>query len=84
MSERRGSLLRKAFTEALPYIHNIKWLSNLVSRLSERDVDIEAVRRRLAELLSTLDDETKRTDIRILMIYLDMYMRRAMEGEGNG
>lgn len=57
-----------AFEEAAPYISNLWWLRNKLRELLREGLSGERLKQRL---LAEADDITKRSDVRILFLYLE-------------
>lgn len=73
-------VLERAFMEAAPYLHDIKWARRFIEKNLMRLSRIESVIAVLEDEISRETVETRRTDLRILMDYI----RYIVEGEKHG
>ncbi len=72
-------ILRSALENAIPHIQNILWVTKLVEKFLEKDVSVERIKLFLKEMYNSIDDPTKRVDLKILLMYIEEAEKRWSE-----
>ena len=72
-------ILRRALENAIPHIQNILWINKLVEKFLEEDASIERTKLFLKEMYNSIDDPTKRVDLKILLMYIEEAEKRWSE-----
>ena len=62
--------LWKVFAEAAPYLSNLWWMRQVLTKLESETGDMEEISRKLEEMMNNVDDVTKKTDILIFLNYV--------------
>lgn len=76
MIEDSQSLVWNAYEEARPYLDDPGWIETLLKRLISETTDLSILKDLLNTESISIDDATKRTDVKIYLSYLERIVKR--------
>ena len=68
--------IRRTYDEAAPYLADVKWVKELLGNLTDRSRGARRLLRKLESIQRSLEEETKRTDVKIFIMY---YVKHAIK-----
>jgi len=66
-----------AYGEAAPHLSDLEWTKVSIAKTIEESRDLIELREKLEKLKDQEEEPTRRSDLRIYLIYLDKAMRRS-------
>jgi len=65
-----------AYSDAAPYLSNIEWTKASIAKTIEESQSLIELREKIEQLKDQEEEPTRRSDLRIYLIYLEKAMQR--------
>jgi len=65
-----------AYGDAAPYLSNIEWTKASITKTIEESRSLVELREKIEQLQNQEEEPTRRSDLRIYLIYLEKVMRK--------